>query len=67
MRRGLSDDAIRLVGPDGVLASDFERPLLALATHPQIGRPVLRAIRAGYLASARLRRLSGRRAAHRVE
>ncbi len=55
----LSEDALRLLGPAGLLPRDIERPLLALATHPQIGDPVFRAIRAGYRASFRLRRLSG--------
>jgi hypothetical protein len=55
----LSEDAMRLLGPGGVLPRDIERPLLALATHPQIGDPLFRAIRAGYRASFRLRRLGG--------
>jgi glycosyltransferase involved in cell wall biosynthesis len=53
MREGLSDDAIRLVGPGGALPRDLERPLLALATHQRLGRPVLAAIRAAYRASRR--------------
>ncbi len=53
---GLSEDAIRLVGPAGALPRDLERPLLALATHPKIAMPVFRAIRAGYRASYRWRR-----------
>jgi len=57
MRGDLSEDAVRLVGPGGALAPEFERPLLALATHPGFGVPLLRAIRAGYWASYRLRRL----------
>jgi glycosyltransferase involved in cell wall biosynthesis len=60
MRSDLSDDAVRLIGPDGVLSREMERPLLALATHPQIGAPVFRAIRVGYRASYRLRRLASR-------
>jgi hypothetical protein len=56
MRGDLSEDAMRLVGPGGALAPEFERPLLALATHPQLGVPLLRAISAGYRASYRLRR-----------
>jgi hypothetical protein len=36
-----------------------ERPLLALATHPQIGKPMFRAMKLGYRASFRLRRLRG--------
>ncbi len=47
---------MRLIGPGGALPSDVERPLLALATHPQIGKPMFRAIRLGYRASYRLRR-----------
>lgn len=53
----LSEDAIRLIGPGGVLPEDVERPLLALATHPQIGDPMFRAMKLGYRASYRLRRI----------
>ena len=60
MHEHLSEDAIRLVGPDGLLSRDLERPLLALATHRQIGDPVFRAIKAGYRVSNRLRKLTGR-------
>jgi glycosyltransferase involved in cell wall biosynthesis len=56
MRGGVSEDAMRLVGPDGALPRDLERPLLALATHPKLGGPVFRAIRAGYRVSHRWRR-----------
>ncbi len=56
MRGTLSEDAMRLVGPGGALDSDVERPLLALATHPQIGNPVFRTLKLGYRASFRLRR-----------
>ena len=52
---GLSEDAIRLVGPAGALPRDLERPLLALATHPRIAAPVFRAIRAGYRVSYKWR------------
>jgi hypothetical protein len=52
----LSEDAMRLVGPGGVLPADVERPLLALATHPRLGGPVFGALRAGYRASSKLRR-----------
>jgi hypothetical protein len=56
----LSEEAMMLLGrPGGVLPRDLERPLLALATHPQIGDPIFRAIRAGYRASFRLRRGRG--------
>jgi glycosyltransferase involved in cell wall biosynthesis len=57
MRGAISADAMRLVGPDGALPRDVERPLLALATHPKLGAPVFRAIRAGYRASYRWRRI----------
>lgn len=61
MHGKLSEDAMRLLGPGGVLPRDIERPLLALATHPQISDPLFRALRAGYRASFRLRRLSAHR------
>lgn len=60
MRGGQSEDAVRLVGPNGALAPELERPLLALATHPRIGDPVFRAISAGYRAAYGLRRRGGR-------
>jgi glycosyltransferase involved in cell wall biosynthesis len=53
---GLSEDAMRLLGPGGALSSDVERPLLALATHPRIGDPVFAALKLGYRTSYRLRR-----------
>lgn len=56
MRSGFSEDAVRLVGPDGALPREVERPLLALATHPNFGRPVFGALKAGYLFSIRWRR-----------
>lgn len=59
MAAGLSDEAIRLVGPDGALPRDLERPLLALATHRRLGAPVLGAIRAVYRASLRWPRRRG--------
>lgn len=52
----LSEDAMRLVGPEGALPADVERPLLALATHPQIGEPMFKAIKFGYRASYTWRR-----------
>lgn len=55
----VSEDALRLIGPGGALPRDIERPLLALATHPQVGTPVFSAIKAGYRASYRLRRRRG--------
>ena len=54
--RARSEDAMRLIGPGGALPADVERPLLALATHPQIGAPMFRAMKFGYRASYRLRR-----------
>jgi glycosyltransferase involved in cell wall biosynthesis len=59
MQAGLSEDAIRLVGPDGALAGDLERPLLALASHPRAAAPVFGALRLGY----RLARQTSRRPA----
>jgi len=56
MRGELSEDAMRLVGPGGALPADVERPLLALATHPQVAAPMFRAMKIGYRASYRLRR-----------
>ena len=57
MQGTLSEDAIRLIGPGGALPADVERPLLALATHPQIGAPMFQAMRLAYRASYRLRRM----------
>jgi glycosyltransferase involved in cell wall biosynthesis len=54
----ISEDAMRLIGPQGVLPADVERPLLALATHPQIGAPVFRAMKLGYRMSHAWRRRS---------
>ncbi len=56
MQPGLSEDAVRLVGPDGALPRELERPLLALAAHPKLRGPVFGALKAGYRASHRLRR-----------
>ena len=64
MGGGLSEDAVRLIGPSGALPSDLERPLLALATHPQIGDPMFRALKFGYRATFRLRRLGRRDGGH---
>ena len=52
----LSEDAMRLVGPEGALAPELERPLLALATHRQLGAPLLGALKGGYRFAYRLRR-----------
>ena len=51
MGRGISEDAMRLVGPDGVLPRELERPLLAIAMRPRLSRPLFRAMRSGYRAS----------------
>jgi hypothetical protein len=58
MRGGFSEDAVRLVGPDGLLPRRLERPLLALASHPRLAKPVFGAIEAGYRVSKRRRRHS---------
>lgn len=55
----VSEDAMRLIGPGGALPEELERPLLALATHKQVADPVFRALKVGYRASFRLRRLRG--------
>ncbi len=63
---GMSEDALRLMGPGGALPEDVQRPLLALATHPRIGTPLFRALRLGYRTSYKLRRYrSGDGAAER--
>jgi glycosyltransferase involved in cell wall biosynthesis len=53
MQPGISEDAVRLVGPGGALPRDMERPLLALATHPRAARPLFGMIRAAYRAAYR--------------
>jgi glycosyltransferase involved in cell wall biosynthesis/GT2 family glycosyltransferase len=58
MHGGVSEDALRLIGPGGALPRDVERPLLALATHPRVGVPVFRIMKAGYRASNRWRRIA---------
>lgn len=55
MRGGLSEDAMRLVGPDGALPRELERPLLALATHRKLAEPVLGMLRFGYRIARRWR------------
>lgn len=59
MRGGISEDAMRLVGPGGSLPRDLERPLLALTMHPRVAGPVLGLIRTAYQASRRTRRGRG--------
>lgn len=51
----LSEDALRLVGPAGELPRDMERPLLALATHPSVGRPIFQAMAYCYRIGRKLR------------
>jgi glycosyltransferase involved in cell wall biosynthesis len=58
----LSEDAMRLVGPGGALPADVERPLLALANHPQFGAPVFGALKLGYGASRKMCRRRARTA-----
>jgi glycosyltransferase involved in cell wall biosynthesis len=60
MNGAVSEDAARLMGPGGALPADLERPLLALATHPRLGAPLFGALKLGYRASYRLRRLRAR-------
>ena len=57
----LTEDAARLVGPGGELPEDLHRPLLALATHRQIARPVFGALKLGYRVSSELGRRRQRR------
>ena len=52
MRTGMSEDALRLVGPNGALPRELERPLLALAAHRRLRGPVIWSV----LCSARLLR-----------
>jgi glycosyltransferase involved in cell wall biosynthesis len=56
----VSQDALELFGPGGVLPPDLERPLLALAHHRQVAAPVFGAVKAGYRAGSALRRLAQR-------
>ena len=48
MQPGFSEDAVRLVGPGGVLPSELERPLLALAGRRGLRAPLFAALRLGY-------------------
>lgn len=56
MQGVLTRDAMRLMGPHGVLPRELQRPLLALAMHPQLARPLFRAMRFGYAAGYTWRR-----------
>jgi glycosyltransferase involved in cell wall biosynthesis len=58
---GLTEDAMRLVGPGGALPADVERPLLALATNPRFGKPVFAVLKSAYRAGFWLRRRHSRR------
>jgi GT2 family glycosyltransferase/glycosyltransferase involved in cell wall biosynthesis len=62
MQGALTRDALRLIGPEGILPQELERPLLALATHPRISLPLFQAMRLGYRASYRVKRLRRRSA-----
>ncbi len=55
MRTGFSEDAVRLVGPGGLLPADVERPLLAVATRPALRRPLFAALRLVYRLARRRR------------
>jgi glycosyltransferase involved in cell wall biosynthesis len=48
MNAAVSPDGMALVGPDGLLPADVERPLLAVLSHPGLAAPVLGALRWGY-------------------
>jgi glycosyltransferase involved in cell wall biosynthesis len=61
MGLGVSEDALRLVGPGGALPRELERPLLAVATRPRLSRCLFGALKFGYDASARWRRRSDTR------
>lgn len=51
----ISEDAMRLVGPDGCLPPELERPLLAIAAKPRLSGPLFGAMKLGYRASQRVR------------
>jgi glycosyltransferase involved in cell wall biosynthesis len=57
MSGAVSQDAMQLFGPGGALPRDLERPLLALASHPRLAKPVLGAMKLGYRTTFKLRRL----------
>jgi glycosyltransferase involved in cell wall biosynthesis len=46
--RALTEDGLRLLGPDRALPVELERPLLALSTHAALGRPILGALSVSY-------------------
>jgi glycosyltransferase involved in cell wall biosynthesis len=53
MSGGLSEDAMRLVGPGGALPRELERPLLAIFGRPALARAAAAALRVGYRLSRR--------------
>jgi glycosyltransferase involved in cell wall biosynthesis len=55
----ISEDGVRLLGPGGALPAELERPLLALANHQQLARPLFGALKSGYRISQRVRRRTG--------
>jgi glycosyltransferase involved in cell wall biosynthesis len=55
----LGEDALRLVGPDGTIPADLQRPLLAVSTRGYLRRPLFKALRAGYALSRRAGRHFG--------
>jgi glycosyltransferase involved in cell wall biosynthesis len=59
-RESLTDLAMSLVGPRGWLDPDEQLALLAVSTRPGLKRAVFGALRGGYRAMYRARRISGR-------
>jgi glycosyltransferase involved in cell wall biosynthesis len=53
MGAGVSPNGMLLVGPDGLLPADVERPLLAVLSRPRLAAPVLGALRRGYSVARR--------------
>jgi glycosyltransferase involved in cell wall biosynthesis/GT2 family glycosyltransferase len=53
----LPDLAVSLVGPGGFVPPDVQQALLAVSTRPPLRRPVFAALRAGYRALYRARRM----------
>ena len=53
----LADLAVSLVGPGGYVPPDVQRALLAVSTRPSLRGPVFGALRAGYRALYRARRV----------
>jgi len=58
-RESLTDVAMTLVGPKGLLQPDVQMALLAVSARPALRRTVFGALRGGYRAMYRARRLNG--------